>query len=284
MKVDHVLILAAGKGTRMGEVGKILPKVIWPIFGKSLLELQVAYARKIAPNAKIHINLFNYKNIVYDFIQNNSNCFSDVEILIENEVLDIGGAIHNLSEQLDYNGNLLILNSDQFLYFKESMISESLEKLNDFDSLLYTYTVNSKDGYNALDIKKGCFSGIILNKELAPNEPVETYTGMALIRLNRLERCKGESKFFQSIANPKNNKIALEKINKFEYWDFGTLKRYHYNIYELLNSKETSFYKFLNEEKAFDFIDTKSQNLLFKDFKVSPNSISYRGVVDYLVD
>ena len=45
MKVDNALILAAGKGTRMGNVGKILPKVIWPIFEKTILELEVAYAK-----------------------------------------------------------------------------------------------------------------------------------------------------------------------------------------------------------------------------------------------
>ena len=58
MKVDHVLILAAGKGTRMGKIGEIVPKVIWPVFNKSLLELQVAYARSLAPTAQIHINLY----------------------------------------------------------------------------------------------------------------------------------------------------------------------------------------------------------------------------------
>ena len=284
MKVDHVLILAAGKGTRMGEIGKILPKVIWPIFGKSLLELQIAYARKIAPNAKIYINLFNYKNIIQDFIQEKSVCFSDVEILIENEILDIGGAIHNLSDKVDYQGNLLILNSDQFLYFEESIISDGLEKLQDFDSLLYTYSVNSKDGYNALNISGGCFTGIVLNENLEPNKEVETYTGMSLIRLNRLGRLKGESRFFDSIANPKKNKIALEKIDNFEYWDFGTLSRYHENIYEILKDKKTSFYKFLDDERVFDSIDIKSQNLEFKGFKITKSSISYRKIVDYLVD
>ena len=46
MQVDYVLVLAAGKGTRMGEIGKKIPKVIWPIFNKSILELEVLHAKK----------------------------------------------------------------------------------------------------------------------------------------------------------------------------------------------------------------------------------------------
>ena len=49
MQIDHILILSAGKGTRMGNIGKNLPKVLWPVLSKSLLELQVAYAQKLAP-------------------------------------------------------------------------------------------------------------------------------------------------------------------------------------------------------------------------------------------
>jgi len=41
MQIDYCLILAAGFGTRMGKIGKKLPKVHGPDFEKSLLELQV---------------------------------------------------------------------------------------------------------------------------------------------------------------------------------------------------------------------------------------------------
>ena len=59
MKVDNILILAAGKGTRMGEIGKKIPKVLWPIFDKTLLEWQILYAKQFVGNAQIYINIFN---------------------------------------------------------------------------------------------------------------------------------------------------------------------------------------------------------------------------------
>ena len=47
MQIDYALILSAGLGTRMGEIGKILPKVLWPIYFKSLLELQIRYCQSL---------------------------------------------------------------------------------------------------------------------------------------------------------------------------------------------------------------------------------------------
>ena len=71
MQIDYCLILAAGFGTRMGEIGKSLPKVLWPIFERSLLELQVEYAKSLGIQ-KIFINLHHQKDIILDYVQNKS--------------------------------------------------------------------------------------------------------------------------------------------------------------------------------------------------------------------
>ena len=47
MKIDYALLLAAGYGTRMGIIGKELPKVLWPVYEKTLLELQVDYLKEL---------------------------------------------------------------------------------------------------------------------------------------------------------------------------------------------------------------------------------------------
>ena len=73
MKVDNVLILAAGAGTRMGEIGKKLPKVLWPVFEKSILELEVLYAEELGAQ-NIYINTYNYKEKLISF-------YKDSEIL-----------------------------------------------------------------------------------------------------------------------------------------------------------------------------------------------------------
>ena len=281
MKVDHVLILAAGKGTRMGEIGKTMPKVIWPIFEKSIIELEVEYAKRLAPNAQVHINLYNYKEKVLEHISKKKDSFKNVNILIEDGVLDIGGAIHNLAQNLDYNGNLLILNSDQFLFCDPSIISESVTELTDFDSLLFSYEVDPKDGYNALAIEGGVFKGVTPNKEILQEESVVTYTGMSLINLNKLEATTGESKFFDTVANPKQYKVKVSKLSDFEYWDFGTLDRYAGSIWRIFEQADSKFVEFLKFSDALvvdnlRLVDEKSA-MIVGSLNVYKNGHVFKG-------
>lgn len=249
MKVDHVLILAAGKGTRMGEIGTVIPKVIWPVFELSLLELEVLYSKELAPEATIHINLYHESDKILEHIKS-SPILKDVEIIIEKSQLDIGGAIHNLASKLQYDGNLLILNSDQFLYFDKSVFSEGLEKLAHSDSLLFTYNVNSSDGYNALDIKDDALVGIIPNNNLDRDLEVKTYSGMSLVRLDNLDPTQGNSTFFNTVADYKNKNVHLLNIPNIEYWDFGTSERYYKTMFLVLEKTESKFVEFLLRNKA----------------------------------
>ncbi len=67
MQIDYALILSAGKGTRMGEVGKLLPKPLWPIFHKTLLELQVEYCLELGIK-KIFINTHYLAESIRNFL------------------------------------------------------------------------------------------------------------------------------------------------------------------------------------------------------------------------
>jgi NDP-sugar pyrophosphorylase family protein len=250
MKVDHVLILAAGKGTRMGEIGTIKPKVIWPVFEKSLLELEVLYSKELAPGAKIHINLFHESEIILEHIKS-SPILKDVDVIIEKCKLDIGGAIHNLARGLNYNGTLLVLNSDQFLYFDKSFFREGLKKLTNVDSLLFTYDVNSSDGYNALDISDENLTGIIPNNSMEAGLKIRTYSGMSLIKLANLDPCMGISTFFETVADYKKKKVHLLNIPNVEYWDFGTSERYYKAMFLVLEKTKSKFVEFLIRNNAF---------------------------------
>lgn len=285
MKVDHVLILAAGKGTRMGEIGKVLPKVIWPIFKKSILELEIDYAKVLAPTADVYINVYNYKNHIIDFCKEHS-LNSKAEILEEQEVLDIGGAIHNLARKVAYKGNVLILNSDQFLFFAPEIFNQSLEKLKTLDSVLFTYEVNSNDGYNALEIRDELFQRVILNKELKSDTTIQTYTGMSLINLEKLTPVPGESRYFDSIANSAHNKVGTKLLPNIEYWDFGTLERYRSSIKNILNKGDSAFVKFLAAVNALDYKSLKSKfdqevPLELGSLKMYSDRLEYQGIITY---
>lgn len=254
MIVDQVLILAAGAGTRMGEIGRRLPKVLWPVFEKSILELEVLYARKMGAK-KIYINVHNYKEKMLAYLNSNP-VFEDVEILVEEDTLDIGGAVHNLAAKVGYTGSLLILNSDQFILFEEKLWRQAWEEFESADALLFTYDVNSSDNYNGLKTKDGKLVEIVPNERFPRDAVISTYTGMSLIKLESLEPQQGESRFFETVANPERLSVACKNINDSPYWDFGTLRRYWRSSFEVLeklsSNQKDLFVEFLLETEALN--------------------------------
>ncbi|MCT4642376.1 MAG: sugar phosphate nucleotidyltransferase [Bacteriovoracaceae bacterium] len=261
MKVDYVLILAAGKGTRMGDIGKQIPKVIWPIFNKRMLDLEIEYAKAFHPQ-KIFINLYNYKDKIFETLKSRN----DISFLIEEEVLDIGGAVHNLAQKVDYKGKLLVINSDQFIMLgqveKEAFIK------NDSDATILTKDVDPKDGYNALDIKNEKVIGIIPNKDCLEHNSIKTYTGMSIINLDKIVPIQGESKFFDTVINFSKLDVGHLDVSDCEYWDFGTIDRYKNSLERVLKS-DSAFKTFLEENSVK--IPLENETIKLNDFLTFSN-------------
>ncbi|WP_408098273.1 NDP-sugar synthase [Peredibacter sp. HCB2-198] len=269
MRIDHCLILAAGFGTRMGAIGQKLPKVLWPVFEKSLLELQVAYARSLGIE-KIYINLHYMGEEIEAFCKGKS-AFEGVTFLWEKpEILDIGGAIHNLASKVNYRGKLLVLNADQFFYLSKDHLFKILEPYQKHAGVLFSYWVNSSLGYNALEIDANrLVKKIVKNKDLAPNSRVETYTGISYIDLAQLTKTPGVSPFFESVCPFEKKDIPAILLDGVDYWDFGTVKRYwetSFNILQTYRVKSTHpFLRFLVQERAL------------KTWKIDLQQISYHA-------
>jgi mannose-1-phosphate guanylyltransferase len=268
MQIDNCLILAAGFGTRMGVIGQHLPKVLWPVFEKSLLELQVGYAKGLGIK-NIFINL-HYMGEQIEAYCKDKSVFEDVTFLWEKpEILDIGGAVHNLAAKVNYKGKLLVLNADQFFYQKKEELMGALTAYEKYPVVLFNYHVNSADGYNALEVDgKRVVKSLIKNKDLKPDTQIETYTGNALVDLSKLEKIPGVSKFFDSVANFQKKEIAAVLVSG-EYWDFGTVKRFWETSFQLLETYRQNsnhpFLRFLVEQRAL------------KTWKINLNTFSYHA-------
>lgn len=268
MKVDNVLILAAGAGTRMGEIGKKLPKVLWPVFEKSILELEVLYAEELGAQ-NIYINTYNYKEKLISFYKD-SEILQRATLIEENEKLDIGGAVHNLAKKLDYKGDLLILNSDQFIFLSESTWEVALKNYQNNDHLLFSYNVNSNDLYNALSVdENNVLQKVTPNNEFDRNVMMQTYTGMSLINLNKLKPCEGESNFFKTVANYTNSQVYICNIEESVYWDFGTIKRYKDSCFNIIKNidSEDPFIVFIKKVGAIKADKVKKENLAYNSIK-----------------
>jgi mannose-1-phosphate guanylyltransferase len=278
MQIDHCLILAAGFGTRMGQIGKKLPKVLWPVFEKSLLELQVAYARYLGAK-RIYINLHHMGVEIEEFCKGKA-AFEDVIFLWEKpEILDIGGAIHNLASltEVSYQGKLLVLNADQFFFIAKDDFINYLNVHSEARCLLFTYWVNTSLGYNGLEIdhQRNLLS-IIKNKDLPPNKRIETYTGISFIDLAKLTPVHGVSSFFESVCPFTKAIIPTVLLENVDYWDFGTIKRYWETSFRILET-----YKVNSNHPFLRFL---VQNKALKTWKINLQTISYHSITPRVIN
>ena len=272
MQIDYALILSAGLGTRMGEIGKKLPKALWPIFYKSLLELQVDYCNDLGVK-RIFINTHFLSEEIEDYIKSNKK-FSEIIILHEDPLLDSGGAIHNMASRGDvnYSGNLLLVNADQFLFFDKKYFVDALSSLENSRATLFGIKVDRGAKYNETVIIDD------LLKEIRKSDGLKdyiTYSGLGILKLDGLDPVGGITKFFDTVVNYKKERVQFITPESFEYWDFGTADVYFSSIRKIYqNLKEERHGRmmgFLERNHALDGEKTSF-------FNEELNSISMKGV------
>jgi mannose-1-phosphate guanylyltransferase len=268
MQVDYALILSAGLGTRMGELGKNLPKVLWPIFSKTLLQLQIDYCLDLGIS-NIYINVHFLAEDIIEHIKAVQNEKVNIIILHEDPLLDSGGAIHNLARrpEVNYLGNVLLINGDQFLFFDKEELQENLHYLEKESTraLLLGISVGRNENYNETILEKNILTEI---KKNDGTHDYVTYSGLGVVRLNQLLPVLGPSKFFETVVNYKKEKAYMIVPKHFEYWDFGTLDIYCKNIFSIAlnNSTKTLMHKFLERhlvdyKNCADFIDLNLKSI-----------------------
>ncbi|OIQ18281.1 MAG: hypothetical protein BM556_08450 [Bacteriovorax sp. MedPE-SWde] len=280
MNIKSCLITAAGLGTRMGEIGKKLPKPLWPIFDKNLLDLQVEYAKNLGVE-KIYINTHHHKDKINDWARD-----KDVIILEEELLLGSGGCIHNLKNTIKEDiGIILIINSDQFYFVEKEFINAAYRMMlrDGVNSHLIGIEVDKTEKYNETCLVNNYLNDI---KKPSGESSYITYSGVGLINIDNIEYVSGESSFFKSVCDYKKEKVRLTTPTNREYWDFGTKEKYLENIFKLLEDKENEMYKFLVSAKAIpkNIIDLKAvpniiemcSGELILSKKESSYSISYK--------
>lgn len=262
MQIDYALILGAGLGTRMGEIGKKIPKILWPIYFKTMLELQINYCEELGIK-KIYLNTHFLHDEIIHFLK--TFALEDKVIVLHEEILlDSGGAIHNLAvrPEVSYHGNLLLVNGDQFLFFDKDYWEKALKRLALCRAVLFGIHVDKNSSYNQTVTKNRRLIDIKKNTEKKEN--YVTYSGLGLLNLNGLRQVPGISKFFETVANYKTENVEMLAPEIFEYWDFGTSEIYKKNILKLKGKSERDGLvgQFLKRHLAFNgseelFVDTK---------------------------
>ncbi len=105
----NIMILAAGLGTRLLPFTEKLPKPLFPVLDKTLLELAINTAKKASPN-KLIINTHHLAGMVADYIENHD---FGIEIVLSHEetLLGTGGALKAVEKYLQ-DKMFAVMNSD----------------------------------------------------------------------------------------------------------------------------------------------------------------------------
>lgn len=253
MALDHAFILCAGYGTRMGEIGKVLPKLLWPVFEKKMLELQVLYARQLGCR-KIYINSHFLHEQIQAFVDEQN--WQDVVLVHEPVLLDVGGGICNVASfpEMQNIEQLLILNGDQFYFFDYEFLLKASREMGEAQALLFGIQVEANSGYNATIIENNYL--LRIEKPEGKTESYTTYSGVSIINLKKLNKVNGPSKFFDTVAPFKTAPVLMRTPDKSEYWDFGTTMRYYHSMFrmmkQMIEGQQGLFIDFCQKAQVFD--------------------------------
>lgn len=95
----NAVVLAAGKGARLGELMKSLPKPLLPIDGKPILEHNIEWCRKNGVD-KIFINLHHLPEAIRAHCGDGSKWGVSIAYKQEDSLLGTSGAVKNFEREL----------------------------------------------------------------------------------------------------------------------------------------------------------------------------------------
>lgn len=256
MKIDYGFILAAGMGTRMGKIGKVLPKPLWPIGFKKLIDIPISQMREIGIK-KIYINTHHCHREIETYLDKDE--YSDVELVYEEELLGSGGGVLNIIDKVK-KGNLLILNSDMFLNYNLKNWINAWDICNSRISLL------------CMRIKKGdSFSNVMIEnntlKQINNGQTDITFSGASILRMDSYNIKLGCSNFFDVIAPYKSEKVSAYLDDKLNYYDFGTKLSYYKSHFDLKNDDEAKNWLENNGLWADGFVCHRSKTINYSGEK-----------------
>jgi len=288
VEIEYGLIMSAGLGTRMGPIGEVLPKVLWPIYETTLLSLQIKRLKELGCK-KILVNSHFLHEQVVNFVKEKHD--GEVEIFYESILYGSGGTINELIAQkrICPQGTLLYSAGDQFYFFDEKSFKIAIAQIKNYKTILFGLNVGKDSGYGELILNEQKILEHIKPTKNKMDDFV-TFSGLGLINLSKVSGQKGYSEFFRTVAPlGGNNKII--NPNHQEYWDFGTATKYFISMQNLTErlKNRTSDLKFIDfflrntQQNTYNFAEpllfNTAGNLKFEIFfKGLSKGFSYNGL------
>jgi mannose-1-phosphate guanylyltransferase len=245
-KINTAMILAAGFGTRMKEMGKDIPKALLPFDELTPLDITIQKLSK-AGIQKIVINLHHLGFLIKKHIAKKK--YRDLQILFSEEknILGTGGGIA-FAETYFQEETILVVNSDVLSDFSFKELMENHYLKNPLASMAVWPSQNSQE-YALLSFNKNNILLDILPKSSKLDDHDRTGIFMGYHILN--PQARGYLKPVFSSVIEDFYRPALRKKEKISVYphhgtwiDLGS-KEHYFRTLELLNNGELTIQQFI---------------------------------------
>jgi len=217
------VILCGGKGTRMGSLGKKIPKTLAKVQKKEILWYIIKILKTY--NFNHFILPLGYKgNLIKKYLKNNKNFSTEIECVGTGLNSNIGKRI-GLIEKKIKSKNFLLLNGDAIFNFNiEKIFREHEKKKNGItflsSEITYQYGTVGVVKDKVVDFKRNIAYDALKTRS-GFNYTAYNYTGMSIIKTELIRKYKNNyinSENFEQNVFPKlikNNPSKLVKTKGF---------------------------------------------------------------------
>lgn len=175
----QAMILAAGRGTRLGELGRMIPKALLEIGGEPLLARQFNYLARTGVD-RVVVNAHHLAEQIAAFVAEGSHPLN-VELSFEPELLGTAGGVRFALDQFDGRSPVVVLYGDTIVDVPlRSLVAAHVAARADA-----TVAVNWLEDTKGKGVVEVDEEGWIVNLAEKPAEPVP---GLANAGLYVLER------------------------------------------------------------------------------------------------
>ena len=151
VKPNRAIIMAGGKGVRLGSLTKNTPKPMLRVAGKPILERLVLHLVHYGVR-KIYISVNYLSNVIEDHFEDGSRFGCEIKYIREDKPLGTGGALSLLPEKCSHS--LIVMNGDLIM---EADISQMLHyhETNEFYATMGVHHYTHEVPYGCVEVREG---------------------------------------------------------------------------------------------------------------------------------
>ena len=144
------VILAAGKGVRLGQITQSLPKPMLPVGGEPILEHLIKLCRKNGVE-KIFVNLHHKSDAIKNYFGDGSKWGVSISYKLEKALLGTSGAVKNFEAELGQDPFFVLYGDNYMDYDLKSLMKKHVESKADMSIAVFELPDTRESGAVSMD-------------------------------------------------------------------------------------------------------------------------------------